>query len=29
MHQANESLEIDKLRIWLELMTEAIYRLAK
>ena len=29
MHQANESLEIDKLRIWLEIMTEAIYRLAK
>lgn len=29
MHQANESLELDKLKIWLEVMTEAIYQLAK
>lgn len=29
MHQANESLEIDKLEIWLKVMVEAIYQLAK
>ena len=29
MHQANECLEIDKLKIWLEICLEAIYQLAK
>ncbi|MBQ9961631.1 MAG: dipeptidase PepV [Firmicutes bacterium] len=29
MHMANEYLEIDKLKIWLEIMLEAIYQLAK
>ncbi|MGN0659279.1 MAG: dipeptidase PepV [Emergencia sp.] len=29
MHQANESLELDKLKIWLKIMVEAIYRLAE
>ena len=29
MHMANEYLEIDKLKIWLEVMLEAIYQLAK
>lgn len=29
MHQANESLEIDKLEIWLQICVEAIYQLAK
>lgn len=29
MHQANESLELDKLEIWLEILLEAIYQLAK
>ncbi|MBR6529244.1 MAG: M20/M25/M40 family metallo-hydrolase, partial [Firmicutes bacterium] len=29
MHQANEYLEIDKLKIWLEVMLETIYKLAK
>jgi len=29
MHQANERLEISKLKIWLEIMVEAIWQLAK
>ena len=29
MHQANEALEIEKLEIWLEILVEAIYQLAK
>lgn len=29
MHQANECLELKHLEIWLEIMVEAIYRLAK
>lgn len=29
MHQANESLELDKLEIWLQICLEAIYQLAK
>ena len=29
MHQANEYLELDKLKVWLEIYLEAIYRLAK
>lgn len=29
MHQANESLELDKLEIWLRICLEAIYQLAK
>jgi len=29
MHQANECLELDNLKIWLEIYLEAIYRLAK
>lgn len=29
MHQANECLELDKLKIWLEIYLEAIYQLAK
>lgn len=29
MHQANECLEIENLKIWLEIMVEAIYQLAK
>ncbi|MEG2530098.1 MAG: dipeptidase PepV [Anaerovoracaceae bacterium] len=29
MHQANESLEIEKLQIWLKICIEAIYQLAK
>ena len=29
MHQANECLELRHLEIWLEIMVEAIYQLAK
>ena len=29
MHQANEYLKLDDLKIWLEIMLEAIYQLAK
>lgn len=29
MHQANECLEIDKLKVWLEIYLEAIYKLAE
>lgn len=29
MHQANECLELDKLKTWLEIYVEAIYKLAK